>query len=382
MRRLALLIVAAAAAVSPAAAWAQRGNPYSTKAVSVLESMFTTDSEFGLPGHAAAPFTCASPSKRTAYYNTTDNLIYYCNGTAWEALAKLSGATFTGPVLLPDGTAAAPSLAFASEPGTGLYRASPNDIAYAAGSQARAFFTDNTNGSEIRLQSDGFLTWSSDIANATAGAQTFLSSEAAAVLQVGQDVNGAPTHQTLKAHDGITGTDVAGASLTLAGGRGTGAGAAGNVIIQAAPDLASGTTPQVLEERARWHGKRATIADNTATTIMTVATGGAAGGSGGLLHIQARAVSGSESHSLSALLSYTVADDVTGATGEVCSFALAGAAAQTSVTDAGSYTLALATTTGTDTCNLRITLDTTLNVSSTVRLTILNTGGSALSGLP
>lgn len=40
--------------------------------------------------------------------------------------ALLTGATFTGPVLLPDGTAVSPALAFAAAPGTGLFR-SPGD---------------------------------------------------------------------------------------------------------------------------------------------------------------------------------------------------------------------------------------------------------------
>lgn len=46
-----------------------------------------------------------------------------------------SGGTITGPILLPDGTAAAPSLAFSSDAdgsGTGLFRESANTMAFAS----------------------------------------------------------------------------------------------------------------------------------------------------------------------------------------------------------------------------------------------------------
>ena len=82
-----------------------------------------------------------------------------------------------------------------------------------------------------------------------ASADVIIGNEAAAVLQLGQDVNGSAVPQTLKAHDGITGTDIAGANLILAGGRGTGAGAPGSLIFQTATALGSGTTAQTLATR-------------------------------------------------------------------------------------------------------------------------------------
>lgn len=77
-------------------------------------------------------------------------------------------------------------------------------------------------------------------------ADTLLTSESAAVLQMGADVNGAPVTQTIKAHDGITGTDIAGADFVHAGGRGTGSGTPGNFIVSVATELATGTTAQTL----------------------------------------------------------------------------------------------------------------------------------------
>lgn len=85
--------------------------------------------------------------------------------------------------------------------------------------------------------------------NTAAFATAILTPEAAATLQMGSDVNGAPTHQTFKSHDGITGTDVAGAHFTLASGRGTGAGTISEVRIATPSVLGTGTTAQTNTTR-------------------------------------------------------------------------------------------------------------------------------------
>lgn len=293
-------------------------------------------------------------------------------GATTDSSGNLSVTT---SALLPAGTAGAPAAQFSSDndgTGTGIYRVAANVIGLATNGVGYLQLAADA----LQLKSTSTFAWSSGALNAAS--DLILSRENAAILQLGADVNGAATAQTIKSHDGITGTDVAGANLTVAAGRGTGAGTPGNLAFQASPDLSTGTTAQTLETRMSIIGKRQSITDNTATTIATVATGGAGGGSGGLVHIQARVVSGSEIHSLSALVSYSVADDTAGAGGEICAFALAGAAAQTAVTDAGSISLALATTTGTDLCNLRVTIDSTLNQAALVRFTYINTGGSAV----
>lgn len=117
-------------------------------------------------------------------------------------------------------------------------------------------------GTSIVFDAGGLLSWSTDL---------HLTREAAAALQMGQDVNGAAVAQTFKAHDGITGTDIAGANLTLAGGRGTGAGAVGNLILSTSTLLGSGTTAQTLSARVTITG-----ASITATLPLLGAAGTAA----------------------------------------------------------------------------------------------------------
>jgi len=97
------------------------------------------------------------------------------------------------------------------------------------------------------MRSNGSYGFSSG--TTVSGADVLLTREAAAILQLGTDANGSAVAQTIKAHDGITGTDIAGASLTLAGGRGTGAGAPGTLIFQTSAALGSGTTAQTLATR-------------------------------------------------------------------------------------------------------------------------------------
>lgn len=103
----------------------------------------------------------------------------------------------------------------------------------------------SSNGFEV--SNDGITFFSGTVNAGTA--DTRLYREAAATLQMGVDVNGSAVNQTFKAHDGITGTDISGASLILAGGRGTGAGTPGSLIWQTATPLGSGTTAQTLVTR-------------------------------------------------------------------------------------------------------------------------------------
>lgn len=72
---------------------------------------------------------------------------------------------------------------------------------------------------------------------------------AAAVLQLGADLNGAAISQTLQACNGITGTDKTGGNFTIASGKGTGAGTVSQVLIQTPTALGSGTTAQSLTTR-------------------------------------------------------------------------------------------------------------------------------------
>jgi hypothetical protein len=53
--------------------------------------------------------------------------------------AEVSGQTFTGPVILPAGTAAAPGLAFSGDPNSGLYSAGADQVAISTGGTGRVF---------------------------------------------------------------------------------------------------------------------------------------------------------------------------------------------------------------------------------------------------
>lgn len=111
-----------------------------------------------------------------------------------------------------------------------------------------------SNGARAAMQDSVFLIgssytfgWSTNVTGLVP--DLHLSREAAAILQLGADVNGSAVAQTLKAHDGITGTDIAGANLILAAGRGTGAGAPGVLYLQTSTAVGSGTTAQTLATR-------------------------------------------------------------------------------------------------------------------------------------
>ena len=138
-----------------------------------------------------------------------------------------------------DGTVGAPAYSFSSTGNSdnGLYLRTSNAPSISAAGAIAASW-----------ESSGAFIWNRPIqlVDSAGSNAAILSREAAAILQMGSDVNGAAVAQTFKAHDGITGTDVAGANLTLAGGRGTGSGAPGQLILSVATELATGTTAQTL----------------------------------------------------------------------------------------------------------------------------------------
>jgi hypothetical protein len=74
-----------------------------------------------------------------------------------------------------------------------------------------------------------------------------LSQDSPGVLRLGVNA-GVPVHQTIIAHS-ATGDDVAGANLTLAGGRGTDTGVGGSVKIATAPAGAAGSNAGTLVDR-------------------------------------------------------------------------------------------------------------------------------------
>lgn len=150
------------------------------------------------------------------------------------------GFVTTGPVLASDGTAAAPSYSFASQPGLGLYRASTGQIAIGNDSVSGSIpiaFSDS-----LKLGSAVALSWSS--ATAATGAQDVSLSR------------GAANRLDLATAD----------SFNLVGGGGSLQMAAKVVISSTAPTIASGfgTSPSIV------------ASNGTAAFTVNVGTGGTA----------------------------------------------------------------------------------------------------------
>ncbi|MCL4838330.1 MAG: hypothetical protein KJ058_10245 [Thermoanaerobaculia bacterium] len=98
-------------------------------------------------------------------------------------------------------------------------------------------------------------------------------------LYLGQVTNASPAGYVAEINaTGGSGTDIAGASLTLAGGKGTGNAAGGSVVIQTSDPGASGTTLQTLATRVTVGVERTTIANILSLTGIAAAPGSPAAG--------------------------------------------------------------------------------------------------------
>lgn len=206
----------------------------------------------GLIGQIDETLAITDLSDVTAITGTGTTVVFSAGPTLTGTLTFAS-ATFTGVLLGGNGTSGAPTYSFSSE-ASGLFLSSANALGISIGGTLRVLVTSGTLRLPMGATSGIFFGDSNDV---------LLAREAAAVLQMGADVNGAAVAQTFKAHDGITGTDIAGANLTLAGGRGTGAGAVGNLLLATSTLLASGTTAQTLTTRV-------TITGTTITTTLPI----------------------------------------------------------------------------------------------------------------
>ena len=169
-----------------------------------------------------------------------------------------SGAfTLSGPLLLPDGTAAAPSIGWASDAdgtGTGIYRRGADEIGFAS------------NGILASRYAGAWWIGTSAInwgASPTVS-DTALARAAAATLQQGAADAAAPVNQTLQSQGVAAGTsDVAGASYTFKSGTGRGTGAGSALVFTTPSVLTTGSTAQTQVERVR--------IDEQATQINTLA---------------------------------------------------------------------------------------------------------------
>jgi len=110
------------------------------------------------------------------------------------------------------------------------------------------------------VPSAALLGFASSIA-VTVTPDAFFTRGAAAVIQLGADLNGAAISQTLQACNGITGTDKTGGNLSLFSGKGTGAGVVSQIFIGTPTALASGTTAQTITTRITIDSNGLTLAD-------------------------------------------------------------------------------------------------------------------------
>ncbi len=137
-------------------------------------------------------------------------------------------------ILFGDGTAAAPAMAFVSQPGTGA-RYAGNALYLVTQGVDRAIF-DSTGFSLV--SGDVFLNTNTATLRFGAASDVIVGRESAAVLQTGADAAGV-TDQMLKGPDRITSAGVGG-NLTIAGGRGFDTGLGGSIIFQTAPAAGAG----------------------------------------------------------------------------------------------------------------------------------------------
>lgn len=101
------------------------------------------------------------------------------------------------------------------------------------------------------------------------GADTIISRESSAVFQLGDDAATA-TAQTIKAHDG-SGTDKAGASLSINGGQSTGTGVGGALIKNTSLTGSTGSSANSYSVREYIYAGETTLTEGAATGFATIA---------------------------------------------------------------------------------------------------------------
>lgn len=306
-----------------------------------------------------------APQPVHVVYNATDDNWKMLSLPASAGLTNTANTwsqtqTYQAPILQATGSNTNASYAVSGGAGTGIYFRSVNLVTLVAGTaQVAEIDTGALNLGQMK-----HLCWyPSTFGNP---ADACINHEAAGTFQLGLDVNGAPVAQTLKAHDGITGSNIAGANMTVAGGRGTGTGAGGNVITQTSPAVASGTTAQTLELRELVVAKQFTLADNTTTTFAVQTLGNDTGG-GGTIWYCVYAADATTSGVECGDVDFAGVDVTSGAGGEVCTTpgkhgtplqALSGS----------TLSVTFSATTGTDLCSIRVNADT--NIATPVELWI------------
>lgn len=141
----------------------------------------------------------------------------------------LAGGTLTGPLLIPSGTAAVPSLTFAGDPDTGIYRSGTNNLAIATAGTIAANF-DHLGNTTIygRLRTAGALalpSWTTVGSAFDSAAAVFTDTSSAVGALIALRTSASFNRPTFASENAITVTDaatlfiggepVAGANVTL-----------------------------------------------------------------------------------------------------------------------------------------------------------------------
>ena len=177
--------------------------------------------------------------------------------------------TLSGPLLLPDGTAAAPSLAFASATTTGFSHPSGTIVDFSSGGTAAIRF----QGNGTVLPAGYFLAWNVGAIGTTQ--DTFLSRAAAATIQQGGADAAAPVNQTLQAQGVAAGTsDVSGANYTITSGNGRGNATGSSLIFQTPTAVGSGSGAQTMTARLTLNSASGAVASSLGNqaAALTAAT--------------------------------------------------------------------------------------------------------------
>jgi hypothetical protein len=196
--------------------------------------------------------------------NVLTNLTEWQNSSGTILASVRSNGTF----MAADGTAPLPSFAFVSDNTLGVFKPAVNSLGFGTVGTERMRVVGQGSGGVLFIPSPAGLGFIS-VGTTIGGADTHLCRDSAATLQLGADAV-APVAQTIKAHD-ATGTDIAGANLTLEGGQSTGNGRGGSYIVKTSLSTTNtAATTNSYSTRAYLSAKYVNLTESSATLVLNV----------------------------------------------------------------------------------------------------------------
>ncbi len=194
------------------------------------------------------------------------------NGAYGGAPVAVTGIVQAGRVMAGDGTVAAPSIAFVSQPNYGLYSLSGQIVGTVLGVDVWGW----TSSKHLKMVADTSLAWSTNTA-LSGVSDLFLSRPAAATLQLGAANSATPVGQRIRSQGAATGTDIAGADFSISPGPMTGTGATyaagryGTLRLGAYVQGATGTTTSTTAaDRIVLPSRQVTLTGGSATNIVHI----------------------------------------------------------------------------------------------------------------